>query len=77
MGDKEFHEVLGKIVDSDENAIAGILHAQDDNARKTAIRNFANAKNINLDPRDIDDLASCSYQMGGGRPSITIRSVRY
>jgi hypothetical protein len=75
MGTKEFHEMLGLIVDSTENAVSGIIHAANENARKTALRNYANAHNINLDSDDIDALAKCSYEIGGER-KVTVSSPR-
>jgi hypothetical protein len=77
MGMKEFHEMLGLIVDSEQNAVSGILHAANKDAKKIALRNYANGKNINLDEADIDALAECDYEwVEGGRNKVTVSSPR-
>jgi hypothetical protein len=76
MGNKEFHEMLGLIIDSDQKAIGEILRAQNKDAKKTAIRNYANGKNINLDEQDINDLAEFDYEYVTGRRKVTVSSPR-
>jgi hypothetical protein len=76
MGNKEFHEMLGLIIDSDQQAIGEILRAQNKDAKKTAIRNYGNGKNINLDEQDINDLAEFDYEYVTGRRKVTVSSPR-
>ncbi len=74
MGTEEFYKLLGLIVDSDANAVAGILQARDENARRTALRQFADARNIAISDDDIAALARCSYEIGSRK--VTIASPR-
>jgi len=74
MGTEEFHKLLGLIVDSEENAVRGILQARDENARKIALRNFADAHNIAVSDEDIAALAGCTYEIRPNR--VTISSPR-
>jgi len=71
---QEFYRLLGLIVDSDENEVRGILQARDENARRTALRQFADAKGIPVSDDDIAALARCTYEI---RPNqVTIASPR-
>jgi hypothetical protein len=74
MSTQEFYRLLGAIVDSEENAVRGILQARDENARRTALKQFAAARNIPASEQDIADLAKCTYEMGPRR--VTIASPR-
>jgi hypothetical protein len=76
MGDKEFHEILGLIVDSSEKAVSEIVHAANVDAKKTALRKFANDHNIVLEEQDIDDLSNCTFEIGLESRKITVSSPR-
>ena len=80
MGDKEFHQLLGIIIDSDgQGATRAIVEAADDRAKEMVLRNLA--RDNGMDPnslatRDITDILGIIRQIHELKGRILPMSVR-
>lgn len=74
MGNKEFHQMLGRILDSDQTTQTDILRNSKD--KRHEITEIANRENIELEQKDIEDLVNCIEELHKIKSSVLTRSPR-
>jgi hypothetical protein len=80
MGDKEFHELLGIIVDSNEQDVTRtIVQAADYRAKEQVLKNLARQNGIdpnNLTPQDIGDILKIINEIHIIKGRVSLMSPR-
>ena len=74
MGNKEFHEMLGILIDTDGTTkIEAVRNATN---KEEEIKRIANQENIQLEQKDITDLVNCIDELHKIKSSVFARSPR-
>ena len=74
MGDKEFHQMLGRLIDTDGTTKTETLRSAKN--KEEEIKRIARDENIQLEQKDITDLVNCIDELHNIKNSVLVRSPR-